>query len=258
MTEHHRIAIGVRGSMSADTAATVAAAAEAYGFGGLWVSDSAQGNALAALTAAAAATTSIELAAGVLPMDRWTTDEILAASASVPRQRLTLGIGAGRAAGGLNRVRTAITALRSATPATIMVGSLGPKMQELGAQYAHGLVLNWLSPGDAAQVSNQAAMVAGRRVRSALYVRTLCAVRDRAALTEEISRKAERPAYRAQQIRTGTSPQSTVLDLTEGPDPAMSAYLSAVETVVLRIAPERTNAESYLDRIGVVAAAYLA
>lgn len=54
----------------------------------------------------------------------------------------------------------------------ILVGALGPKMLELGAGQADGVVLNWLTPEHAAAtVARVRAAAAGEPARTVLYVR---------------------------------------------------------------------------------------
>lgn len=58
----------------------------------------------------------------------------------------------------------------------VLVGALGPKMVELGATDADGVVLNWLTPDGAAETVaavSAAATGVGRSGRSVLYVRVM-------------------------------------------------------------------------------------
>ncbi|MGF1598720.1 MAG: LLM class flavin-dependent oxidoreductase [Acidimicrobiales bacterium] len=65
----------------------------------------------------------------------------------------------------------------------ILVGALGPRMIELGASRADGVVLNWLTPAGAAEAVGQvkkAAAEAGANGRTVLYVRVMPAEGARA------------------------------------------------------------------------------
>ena len=80
----------------------------------------------------------------MIPLDRRPVDTLHLHG--LPADRMTLGIGSGRAPHPLALVRTGIATLRSATDAAIVVGALGPKMRRLAAERADGVLLNWLTP----------------------------------------------------------------------------------------------------------------
>ena len=102
---------------------------------------------LAALSAAAGATTRIELGVGVVPLDQRPPDTIAATieASGLPRHRLVLGVGSGGSDDALARVRAGVEALRGAA-AKVVVGALGPRMSELAGEVADGVLLNWLTP----------------------------------------------------------------------------------------------------------------
>jgi len=93
------VSIGVAGSLGPDLIARIAASVEDAGFHALWVNDTPDGDAIAALGAAARATSGIQLGTGVVALDRRDPDQVLRAleAADVPDERLILGLGSGNA-----------------------------------------------------------------------------------------------------------------------------------------------------------------
>ncbi|GAA1940680.1 hypothetical protein GCM10009775_35710 [Microbacterium aoyamense] len=227
------LSIGIAAAAGPDAAVVLAPVLEQRGFHALWVNDTPGADALAVLAAAASVTDRLVLATGVLPVDRRSSDEILAQidGLALPTDRLVLGIGAGQTAhGALDRVRTAATGLRERTPARIVVGALGPKMRQLGAEDSDGVLLSWLPQDIAADQAAQAHdLTPGTHV--ALYVRTAMDTASIPRLHEESARYGSYPAYAANFTRLGIGPLDTVID----PDhDRLDAYRAGVDEVVLR------------------------
>ena len=240
---------GVAGALEHAIVRNIARAAEGAGYRTFWVNDTPDGDGLAALTAAAAVTTRIRLGVGVIPLDRQPAERIAARidELGLPVDRLTLGVGAGRAAGGLNRVRAGVVALRSLTPAAIVVGALGPKMCRVAGEVADGVLLNWLTPSfvpaSAVEVE-QAAAAAGRpRPRIDGYVRTALGGEAIARLREEADRYAGFPAYAAHFGRMAADPMETAV-AARSPDElrrGLAAFDAVLdETIVRAVAAEET------------------
>jgi alkanesulfonate monooxygenase SsuD/methylene tetrahydromethanopterin reductase-like flavin-dependent oxidoreductase (luciferase family) len=232
------VSIGVPGALGPGALAALAPQVERAGFAGLWVNDTPDGDALAGLASAASATRHLRLGAGVLPLDRRPADEILGAIAAtgVPEDRLTLGIGSGSTrAGALARVREAVAELAAGTSAAVVVGALGPRMRELAAETADGVLLNWVTARDAAE---QAAAIRTGRVPAArviAYVRTIVDPAARTALEAEAERYGAIPAYSANFDRLGVRPIDATLQPESGDlGPGIAAYLDAVDELVLR------------------------
>ena len=225
------VSIGVAGSLGPSAIARIAAAAEHAGLYALWVNDTPGGDALAALHASAGATERLVLGTGVVPLDRYTPDEILTKADGLPEDRLMLGIGSGQASGPvLAAVRNAVHTLRAGTSAGIVVGALGPKMRALAIAESDGMLLNWLTPGDAAvQAAEAHEVTQGAYV--ALYVRTALDDEAMPRLRAESERYARFPKYAANFARLGIDAGDTVLtpESTSLPD-----YRGAVDEVVLR------------------------
>lgn len=235
MTRHGVLSLGIAAAIGPQRAAAFAAGAEAAGFHALWVNDTPGADALTLLEAAAAATSTLTLATGVLPLDRWSAAAIGERVRALPQERLVIGIGAGGIrTGALQRLRATATELRSVTAARVMVGALGPRMRHLAATDADGPLLSWLDPATArAQAADAHAAEPAAHV--ALYVRTALDRDARARLDEETARYAGFPSYAANFARLDLDPDDTVLDAA-APDFAerLAGYRGAVDEVVLR------------------------
>ncbi|MDQ1076378.1 MULTISPECIES: LLM class flavin-dependent oxidoreductase [Microbacterium] len=243
------VSLGLAGALGPDAIARIAPEVERAGFHALWINDTPDGDALAALAAAATVTDRLHLATGVVPVDRRPGDEIAAevASLGLPLDRLTLGIGSGVAKeGALARVRDAIEVLHGAGMPRVLVGALGPKMRRTGVERAEGVLLNWVPPVEAraqTEVLHEVAPAA----HVAVYVRTAIVPGARARLAAETERYASFPNYAANFARMGVdAADTTIRDVTELSG-ALEAYTAVTDEVVLRaIVPEDT-VEAYVD-----------
>lgn len=243
------VSLGLAGSLGPEAIARIAPAVESAGFHTLWVNDTPDGDALAALAAASRVTERLHLATGVVPVDRRPAQQITAdvVSLGLPLDRLTLGIGSGASKeGALARVRDAIEVLHEEGMPRVLVGALGPKMRRTGAEKAEGVLLNWVPPSEAhAQAGALHAIAPAAHV--AVYVRTAIVSAARARLDAETARYASFPNYAANFERMGVdAADTTIRDVTELGD-ALVAYTAAADEVVLRaIVPEDT-VEAYVD-----------
>jgi alkanesulfonate monooxygenase SsuD/methylene tetrahydromethanopterin reductase-like flavin-dependent oxidoreductase (luciferase family) len=235
---HGEVSIGVPGALGPEAVGRLAPHVERHGFASLWVNDTPGGDALAALAAAAAVTTHLRLAAGVIPVDRRPAADILEAvrSTGLPEARLTIGIGSGAArAGALARVREAAATLHEHGGAAVVVGALGPRMRALGAESADGVLLNWVTPGEAAE---QARRIRAARVpapRVLVYARTIVDPAARPALEAEAARYGSIGAYAENFERMGVRPIETTLPLADDDLAAgVRSYLAGVDELVLR------------------------
>lgn len=248
------LSLGIAAATGPAVAERIAPAAEAAGLHALWVNDTPGHDALAVLRAAAGATERLVLATGVLPVDRRTTDDIVAAASGLPADRLVLGIGSGQLRdGAVAAVTDAATALRERTGARVVVGALGPRMRKAGATASDGVLLSWLSPEVAAEQATQA-RAAAPAAHVALYVRTAADPDAVAALEEETERYAGYPAYAANFARLGLSAADTVIRPAKLRD-RIGAYRASVDEVVLRAMTTRGSADDHLRFIDLVAEA---
>jgi alkanesulfonate monooxygenase SsuD/methylene tetrahydromethanopterin reductase-like flavin-dependent oxidoreductase (luciferase family) len=237
------LSIGLAGSTESSIIRSLAPRIERLGFAGLWVNDTPDGDSLAALRIAAAATQRLQLATGVIPLDRRPAASL--EFTGLPAERLTIGIGSGGANDALRLVREGIETIRRATDAAVVVGALGPRMRRLGARCADGVLLSWLTPDAAraamadlrrdAQVSNARDRDAQGRdaprpdPRGILYARTIVDEAARPALEREAGRYDGYPAYAANFDRIGARAIDTTIDGRE-----RLAEIDVVDEIVLR------------------------
>lgn len=243
------VSVGLAGSLGPDAVARIAPEVERAGFHALWINDTPDGDALAALAAAARVTERLHLATGVVPVDRRPGDVIAAevASLGLPLDRLTLGIGSGVAKeGALGRVRQALDELHSAGVPRVIVGALGPKMRRTGAERAEGVLLNWVPPTEArAQADALHAISPSAHV--AVYVRTAIVPAARERLDVETARYASFPNYAANFERMGVdAADTTIRDVTELSG-SLEAYTAVADEIVLRAVVPEDTVEAYVD-----------
>jgi alkanesulfonate monooxygenase SsuD/methylene tetrahydromethanopterin reductase-like flavin-dependent oxidoreductase (luciferase family) len=237
--------MGVAGTLGPDAIATIASAAERAGLHGLWVNDTPGGDSLTALRAAAAATDRLRLATGVIPFDRHLPDDILAAAADLPADRLVLGVGSGQAAGPvLAATRERVARLKTGTTARVLVGALGPRMQDLAAADADGPLLSWLTPEVAAAQADHAHALS-RAAHVALYVRTALDEGGMPRLRAEAERYGTFPKYAANFSRLGIVASATVIT-PDDVDERLPAYRAAVDEIVLRAMTDADDIEAYV------------
>ena len=232
------LSIGLTGTTDADTIRALAPRIERLGFSALWLNDVPGGDSLEGLRIAAAATGTLRLATGVIPLDRRPADSL--DLAGLPVDRTTIGIGSGGAPHPLALVRDGIATLREATKAAIVVGALGPRMRRLAAEQADGVLYNWLTPQAATEAMSELLdAAAGRAVRGVLYVRTIAEPAARPSLEREADRYARVPSYAANFERLGVQPIDTAI--TAAAD--LPTY-DVVDEVVLRaVTPTGSLAE---------------
>ncbi len=183
--------------------------AEDHGYDELFVPDSARGagydgdgrltgrDAFATFAAMFSATTTVRGTVGVaaVPMHhRLVLPNLAATLQELSEGRFSLGLGVshpeqtGRMgvefpARQIDHMRDWIRDMRSRSSSgmaygsgwPVLIAALGPKMVQLGAEEADGLVLNWLTPEHAADSVQRirSAAPAGRRPRIALYLRLM-------------------------------------------------------------------------------------
>lgn len=234
------VSIGLPGSTPADVLTALAPRIERLGFSALWLNDVPGGDSLAGLRTVAAATETLRLATGVIPLDRRPADSL--ELHGLPTRRTTIGIGSGGARRPLALVADGVTTIRRATDAPIVVGALGPRMRRLAAERADGVLYNWLVPDAAAEAVAELRTAAGdRAVRAVLYVRTITeqAPAARSALEREAARYESVPSYAANFDRLGIRAMDTTLSAGE-----RLVEFDVVDEVVLRaITPGGSLAE---------------
>jgi alkanesulfonate monooxygenase SsuD/methylene tetrahydromethanopterin reductase-like flavin-dependent oxidoreductase (luciferase family) len=154
-------------SLTADLAERV----EASGYRSLWVNHPPDEDGLGRLAKMAAATTRITLGTAVVPIGAVPPDAILRRidETGMLPERLRLGIGSGSGPQPLRRMADAVAYLRERTPAEIVVGALGPRMRQLGATLADGVLLGSVTPelarAAAEEIRTQAKAAGAGRLR---------------------------------------------------------------------------------------------
>jgi alkanesulfonate monooxygenase SsuD/methylene tetrahydromethanopterin reductase-like flavin-dependent oxidoreductase (luciferase family) len=239
----------------------VSRAAEDAGYATFWVNDDPDGEGLAALRAAADATSSIRLAVGLIPLDRRTPRQIAARvdALGLPTDRLTIGVGAGATPGGPSRVRAGVSALRDLTDAQLAVGALGPRMCQLAADVADVVLLDWPTPGHArtqqSEIERAAAAVERTRPVLAGYVFTALGAAAIQRLESAARHYAAVPAYAAHFRRIGIDPLeatvagTTPTQITQG----LAAFDDVWEQTVVRATVEAETSAAYLRLLTVAA-----
>jgi alkanesulfonate monooxygenase SsuD/methylene tetrahydromethanopterin reductase-like flavin-dependent oxidoreductase (luciferase family) len=225
---------GIMGSVDPAVIRRLAPLVESAGYHALWINDTAGGDALTAIAAAAETTTTLGLASGVIPLDRESGAEIArrVAELGLPTGRLRIGIGSGNAKHGLALLERAVDELRAGVDAPIVIGGLGPRTRALAARIADGILLTRLTPETAADAMAELRRDAnGRAVEGILYARTIADPAARDALAHEVARYSGIPAYAANEARLGFDPARTTVDLTV---PGAAAAFDAVDELVLR------------------------
>jgi alkanesulfonate monooxygenase SsuD/methylene tetrahydromethanopterin reductase-like flavin-dependent oxidoreductase (luciferase family) len=251
-----RVSVGIAASAGPEVARRIAPLIEQAGLGALWVNETPGANALDVAAAATAVTTRLRVATGVVPVDRRPAAELLddLARLELPRDRFALGIGSGAARSGvLGLMRDAVASLREGDAGEIVLGALGPRMRRLAAERADGVVLNWLTPAEAAaQAAEHHAVAPGGRV--ALYVRTAADDAAVGRLEEEAARYGRIPSYAANFERLGFGPFDTVIRPGEARE-RVAAYLDGVDEVVLRAVTPGDDPDDYARFVATIAAA---
>ncbi len=93
----------------------------------------------------------LETGISVLPIQRWSADQLIAATRTALERtngKFTLGVGAGTVQDApIRKLRDLVSALRPALGAgRIYLGALGPQMLQLAGERYDGAALNWCSP----------------------------------------------------------------------------------------------------------------
>ena len=235
------LAFELRTSIPDPVLASVAARVEAGGYRSVWVNHPPGEDGIGQLAKVAAATARITLGTAVVPISDVPPDAILrrVEETGLLPERLRLGIGSGSGPEPLRRMAEAVVYLRERTPAEIVVGALGPRMRELGATLADGVLLNTVTPelARAAAEEIRAQAKAASRPVPGVYVNVMAGIG--AAQIAELEGSAaflsRLPAYAAHFRRTGVRPEQTWIaasQLSELPG-LLEPWRDTVDEVVL-------------------------
>lgn len=258
-----KVSFGVVGALDRSMLRELGPRIEAAGFRSIWLNDSSEGDSLEGLSVVAEVTSTLNLATGVIPLDRRPAAAIAVSlrELQLPEDRLVLGIGTGLPKGGLARVSESIDALRDVTSAPIVIGALGPKIRKLGAEKADGLLLSWLTPDAAseamADLRRDSAAVGRSDVQGILYTRTAVDAVGLRAMVPESARYQSIPSYAANFERIGAKAIDTTIYEKEADRLSfrVEQYTQHVDEIVLRAITGETSLDGYLRLVDLAAAA---
>jgi alkanesulfonate monooxygenase SsuD/methylene tetrahydromethanopterin reductase-like flavin-dependent oxidoreductase (luciferase family) len=245
---------GVSALVNPDLIVPLAQAAEVAGYQTFWVNDVPGGSGLEQLARAQAATASVRLGVGVLPVDRWSAGQI---ASEVERlkldpERLLLGIGAGAMhKGSLDATGNLASELIRLVPARVFIGALGPKMCRLAGSAAHGVILNWLTPEAAAELAlrtKEGAAAVGRPTPEIVaYVRTAASPSAQSRLEKESRAYEGYPSYARHFERMGVSAIQTAVNGSAAEiDERFAACAASVDEVVARAIVSSDDLSGYM------------
>ena len=147
--------LGVTAGLGARLARDLAVRCEHLGYHSLWSNDEPASPGLETLAHFAAAGTELELGVGILPLDRYQPDRIVADidRLGLGPAKLWIGVGSGQLSSPIEIVQRAISELRELLPAEtrIVVAAMRPRLCRLGGAIADGVLLNWMVPAQAAR-----------------------------------------------------------------------------------------------------------
>jgi alkanesulfonate monooxygenase SsuD/methylene tetrahydromethanopterin reductase-like flavin-dependent oxidoreductase (luciferase family) len=237
----------------ADVVASTARATEELGYASFWLNHPGQTDGIGGLAPAAAATSTVDLGVGVVPLHLRGAESIVAGvrEHALPPDRLLLGIGT-QGPGAFRRARAGVAAIRSSLGCRVVMGALSEGACRLAGEIADGVVFNWLTPAHAARSATWVEEGAARagRPRPALYayIRVALGPDARARLETEGARYARNASYGAQFDAMASEPADTAV-AAASPDEvgeALAAWDGIVDQVVLRLLPATESLESHL------------
>lgn len=246
---------GVSSLVDHELIAPLAKAAERAGYDTFWVNDVPAGNGLEQLRRAQDATSRMRLGVGVLPVDRWDARAIASTvtELSLDPERLVLGIGAGALhRGSLDTTEHVAGQLLAQLPVRLLIGALGPAMCRLAGSAAHGVILNWLTPAAAAELSQLTRDGAASTGRTApeivAYVRTAATPAAQAQLAQEAESYEGYPAYHRHFDRMGVRALDTAVNGTAAEiNSRFEAYANTVDELVARAITRGNDLDDYLE-----------
>jgi alkanesulfonate monooxygenase SsuD/methylene tetrahydromethanopterin reductase-like flavin-dependent oxidoreductase (luciferase family) len=256
-----KLGFGITGTLELEVVKAIAIRAEEIGVDSLWINDTPGGDSLARLEVAASVTSRLTLATGVIPVDRRPVDAVVedVRRRELPLDRLILGIGSSAPPSPLTRIKEGLADLQASFHVPILVGALGPKMRQLGAERGNGLLFNWLTPDHARETTtlmkDQAAACGNDQVMSATYVRTALGADAKSRLETEAARYSRIPAYAANFARLKITAIATAVcsDTAEGIAGGILAFDGAVDHAIVRAITPNDDLDHYLRLLDAIA-----
>jgi alkanesulfonate monooxygenase SsuD/methylene tetrahydromethanopterin reductase-like flavin-dependent oxidoreductase (luciferase family) len=228
---------------------------ERLGYAELWANDTRRGDGLVTLADSAAHADRLRLGVGVIALSDQAPERIAdrVASAEIPPERLTLGVGSGASAS-LTLVREAVDELRRRLPGhAIGVAAVGPRMAQLAGETADAVIANWALPDRLRFVRErvaEGAAAAGRPTpRLVAYVRTAIGPGADERLGVEMARYSRFGAHYARAFEAqpdtlvGVAVESGEADAVAA---ALAPYRAEVDTVVVRGLPAGDTVDEWL------------
>jgi alkanesulfonate monooxygenase SsuD/methylene tetrahydromethanopterin reductase-like flavin-dependent oxidoreductase (luciferase family) len=249
------LGFGVIAGLAPDLLSALAPELAALGYGSLWINDSGtpETDGLAGLALVAAAAPSLELAVGVLPLDRRSPTQIAdhVAELGLPLNRLRLGVGSGASTKPLVLVRHGVQDLRLRLPdARIFISALGPWMSRLAGEIADGVLFNWTIPARLAELSEIVAEgereTRRRPIERWAYVRAAVGPDARDRLAEEARRYAQAPAY-GRAFESAGAPFEEVGVTASDLPLQLAPYREVLDGVVVRALPREWRLDDVLE-----------
>lgn len=252
------LGFGVTSTIDLELAQRIAPSVEDAGFTFFWSNDIAGGSSFDVLAAVAGVTESLELANGVVPIDRVPPESWgpRLERAGLAGDRFWPGIGSGRIERPLESMNDAIPTIRQLTGRPVVVGALRTRMRRLAAERADGVLLNWLTPQAAAErrrEMNDIRRDAGvqESFMTAAFVRV--AIGDAAIerLRTEAQRYESFPAYGKHFAEMGVGAFATAVAATTVEEAAvmLGPFLASLDHAVLRCVVSEESIEAYLELV---------
>jgi alkanesulfonate monooxygenase SsuD/methylene tetrahydromethanopterin reductase-like flavin-dependent oxidoreductase (luciferase family) len=248
---------GITGSLDHAVVRELAPRVEAAGFRTLWINHGGDGNSLASMEVAAAVTSTLRLASGVIPVDRVPATEVIGEfrQRGLPADRIVIGIGASAKPSPLTTVREAATEISSELGVPVMVGALGPKMRRVAVRETDGVLLNWLTPEGVRRAmedkSNDLADLHDKDAEIALYIRCALGEASFPVLKSEADRYAGIPSYAANFARLGFEAIDSAVYATNAEDlrKGLDAFIGVVDEPVVRAITATDSLAEYIALI---------
>src|SRR5688572_25427710 len=152
------IAFGISAAARADHA-RLGAELERLGYHELWVNDTRRGDGVTTLAQVAPPTSVLRFGLGVIALSEHAPAAIeeRISRASLPLDRLTVGVGAG-ASTSLKLVRDGVAELRRMLPdVPVAVAAVGPRMLHVAGEVADAVVATWALPDRVAEIRERIA-----------------------------------------------------------------------------------------------------
>lgn len=228
-----------------DVILPAASAAQEEGYHSFWLNNPSNTSALGALADVGGTAPGLWLGVGVIPLSTFEADTIARElrERQVPLDRFYLGLGSGSGAGGVDRVRQGLRALRRQLDARLIVAAMGPRMCRLAGAEADGVLFNWLTPEMARRsevwVRAGAETAEKPMPRLMAYVRVAVGAEGEGRLRQEAERYSRIPQYAQHFERMGVSAFDTAVtgSTADEIERGLAAWDGVLDEVVVRCVP---------------------